>query len=656
MAESEYRAAGQAALEGGAARKTLAAIFAGSLALFTALFFALPVLYDTDSYYHLAIGRAYAQHGLLDGLPWARFSLMFAGFGDKEILFHLLLAPFSFLGTGGGRLALALLNAALCTLLAAFGARLIGRVGLLLPLWIYAGSLDFLGRAIRLRPEQLALVLLLLVVAAAAARRWRTVALLAFLYTLAYTAFHALLGLCFFFFCYELWRERRFDWKALLYPGLGVALGLLLHPQFPANLLVWKVQSVDFFAQKAMLDVGNEIAAAPADRLLFQNGPWLLALLLLWRAAVPRAEAGEEGGEVSPWRERVAAFLLITAGVFGLLYVLSLRFSTYAIPFLTLLLAAEIHRRGWRVGERLRLPWRGSLPLALCLALAILPGLGRTLWQLYGMAQEPGPVGREQEWAEFGRAVPAGAKVAAEWGLTHVYLYFAPQASYLNVLDPIFMALPYPQAYAAQRALFDGRESDGALAVKAELDSDFLAFSRFHRTPKLLERIAGDPRFAPVYQGFNLLYRLAPDKNQAFLLDWHLLPPGSALPPAADSRIEDFPLYPRRENPEERALEAFVDLRRIPAQSSGGCAALVQRQVHLLPYQATFELAPAGPTRVFLDDKPLLAIEEDLGASLGHGILFKVDFAPGSHQISILTCPPRDPARASAGGFYLRSR
>lgn len=657
MAEGEHRAAGETALSPpaapppGSSRGALAAIFILSLAAFAALLFAFPVLYDTDSYYHLAIGRAYAQHPLLDGLPWARFSLMFDGFGDKEPLFHLLLAPFSFFGTGGGRCALALLNAAFATLLAAFGARLLGRPGLLLPLLVYAGSLDFLGRAIRLRPEQLSLLLLLLLVPAAAARRWRTVALLAFLYTLAYTAFHALLGLCFLFFCYELWRERRADWRALLYPGLGCGLGLVLHPQFPKNLLIWKVQSVDFFRYRAMLDVGNEIAAAPADRLFWHSLPWLLALLALWRAAVPGPQpAPEEAAR----RERLAGLLLIAAAVFGLLYLLMLRFSTYAVPFLTLALAAEIARRGGSIGGRVRLPWRGGLPLALVLALALLPGLGRSLGQLHGMAQEPGPLGREAEWAAFGRALPAGAKVAAEWGTTHVYMYFAPQASFLNALDPVFMALPYPAAYQAQRALFDGRESDGALAVKAELDSDYLAFSRFHRAPQLLERLAGDPRFVPVYQGYNLLYRLAPDAGQSFLLDWRLVPPGTPLPPKPEARVEDFPPYPRRERPEERALEAFVDLRRIPRSDAQGCAALVSRQQHLAPLRAALELAPAGPTRLWIDDRPVAAVDGDLGAVLGRGLVAPLDLAAGSHQITVLTCPPRDSSRASGGGFYLR--
>ena len=50
-------------------------------------------LHDTDAYFHLAIARLYAEQGLVDELPALRLSLMRDGYGDKEVLFHLLLAP-----------------------------------------------------------------------------------------------------------------------------------------------------------------------------------------------------------------------------------------------------------------------------------------------------------------------------------------------------------------------------------------------------------------------------------------------------------------------------------------------------------------------------------------------------------------------------------
>jgi hypothetical protein len=96
-----------------------AAVFVLALVCFGIVFQSLPVLYDTDSYYHLAIARTYARHGIVDSLPWAQLSLLHE-FGDKEVLFHLLLAPVADTAdpSAGGRWALALHNAALAAALA----------------------------------------------------------------------------------------------------------------------------------------------------------------------------------------------------------------------------------------------------------------------------------------------------------------------------------------------------------------------------------------------------------------------------------------------------------------------------------------------------------------------------------------------------------
>jgi hypothetical protein len=60
----------------------------------------------------------------------------------------------------------------------------------------------------------------------------------------------------------------------------------------------------------------------------------------------------------------------------------------------------------------------------------------------------------------FGRALPAGAKVAAPWVSAEDYMFFAPQGRYLNVLDPIFMRTVDERAYLSQRRLFDRELAD----------------------------------------------------------------------------------------------------------------------------------------------------------------------------------------------------
>ncbi len=624
------------------------AVFLAGLILFGALFQSFPVLYDTDSYYHLAIGRTYARHGVVDTLPWARFSLL-NEFGDKELLFHLGLAPFTGRegSTAGGRWGLAVLNALVATALAAMGIAAVGRWGLLAPVLVYAGSLDFLGRAIRLRPEILSLLLLLAAVWCAGRHRYRWLGLVAALYALSYTAFHALLGLAAAWFVHQGWVRRRWRWGLLLYPVLGVGVGLVIHPHFPQNLVVWKVQSVDFFQHKGALNVGTEIGAHAAPDLLWLNLAWGLALWVLWRGSGGRIRSADE--RASKGDGALADVLWVTTAAFGVLYVLMLRFSIYFVPFATLAVLHEIRRRGGAPGRWMALPWRGRIPTALALVLALILGVPRTAGLLQGLAGSRGPVTREDEWQAFGRSLPPGAQVAAEWGSTHLYMFWAPQAVFLNVLDPVFMNVRYPQAYRALRDLMEAREPDVPMTLRKELASDYLALSRFHPSQGLLLRLVDDPRLRLRYRGYTLLYEVVAGANHDFVLDWRVVPKGSRIPPSA-SDVTGLAELPRAAEEQLRQVEGYLDVSGVAAEA-GDCVALVHLQEVETLETRLYELAPYGPTRLWLDDGLLLAAGDTRRAYLGNGITFPVVLEPGIHRFTVLTCP----GYAAGGGGEARS-
>ena len=624
-----------------------AAVFVLALVCFGIVFQSLPVLYDTDSYYHLAIARTYARHGIVDSLPWAQLSLLHE-FGDKEVLFHLLLAPVADTAdpSAGGRWALALLNAALAATLAALGFAAIGRWGLLTPVLVYAGSLDFLGRAIRLRPEILSLLLLLAAVWCAGRRRYRWLGLVAALYALSYTAFHALGGLALAWFAQQWWSRGRREWGLLLYPILGLGLGLVVHPHFPRNLVVWKVQSVDFFQQKSVLNVGSEIGAHSAPDLVWLNLAWIVGLWALWRSCSP--------GKNPPGTadDTMADLLWMTAAAFAVLYLLMLRFSVYFLPFATLAVLFEIRRRGGRRTASTALPWSGrgrTLHLGIFAAAALLLGATRSVELLRGLSQEGGPVPREAEWRAFGQSLPPGARVAAEWGSTHIYMFWAPQATFLNVLDPVFMNVRYPRAYQALRAIFEDREADIPLALKAELGCDYLALSRFHQPSSLVRRLDGDPRLRRRYQGYTLLYELVPEAGAEFVRDWRIVPEGSMVPPPA-AELGRLTEYPRAAAPELRAIESWIDGRRV-ARDDQRCLAFVHELDTGAESPRLVELAAGGPTRLWIDDRLVLAAAETPGIYPGGGLSLPLPTEPGRHRITVLTCRSGDGQRL---GFYLR--
>ncbi len=611
----------------------MALVFLGSALALYVLCAQFPVLPDADSYYHLAVARAYAEHGLSYRPDWPRFSIMHDGFGDKELLFHVLLIPFARLAdpTRGGVIALALLGALIAAVLAHHAMAAIGRWGLAIPLLVFGSAADFMLRAIRLRPELLSLLFILIAIPLASRRRSALLAVVAFLYTLGYTAFQAFLGLCLLFFVYTLWVERRAEWRIAVYPAIGVALGLLLHPQFPANVRVWLVQNVGFFVRNETVDLGPEILPRTTRDTLLLNLGWWAGLVVLWRSRSPIAAPSDD--------RRLCDFTALAAAAFGLLYLLMYRFVIYAVPLATLALLRCMQAAGEAPGRFTRLPGRGRVPFALVFSLCLLSAAPLTRLGLGGMQAAMSRVWRPDmrgDWEAFARAMPEGAKVAAPWAATEAFVFWAPRAAYLNVLDPLFMAARDAATYRLYLDLFEGREPDIPLLATARFESEFYADDGQY--PFAKARLALDPRVAHLHDGITFLYRFLEGRNADFLLDWKVLPEGAPMPPPLDLVADPaLPLYPRAATERERAVEGYVDGRRLGA--TAGCIGFARAEDVERATRLVLEVSPYGSAEVYADDRPTAAVPSPRAAVLGRGVVLSLALDPGRHRLAVRTCP-----------------
>jgi len=248
-------AAGRAGRAGLAAAVTIVTFFVFAYSLLD-----LPSLPDTDSYYHLAVAQLYADDGLVGGLAWTRFSAMHDTFGDKEILFHLLLIPFAHDGDATrGRLAIALWNALIAGAITWMAVDALGPWGALVAPLLYLTAPYFWNRTMRLRPELLSLLLFLLIAAATARRKVWSVALLSAALALGHTAFHVLAAMAVLWLFATWVFERRWEWAPAIATLCGIAAGVVAHPHFPDNLRIWYLQNIRFLQLRNILDVGVEI-------------------------------------------------------------------------------------------------------------------------------------------------------------------------------------------------------------------------------------------------------------------------------------------------------------------------------------------------------------------------------------------------------------
>lgn len=613
-----------------------------SFIFFYYFFTKIPLIHDGDSYFHLSVARLYGQKGFTDHLSWARYSVMKTGFGDKEFFFHLLLMPFvNWLPSEwGGKIALALLNAVTAALIANLSMRAVGKWGLFVPVWVFGTSAAFSLRMSRLRPEILSLIILMVATWVASKNKYRWLMILSALYALSYTAFHVLIGLSVGWFIVIGWVYKRWDWRLPVFTAIGAAIGLVVHPNFPANLKIWLIQNIYFFILKNKIVVGNEIQPASIATILSLNLGWLSGLIIFWRST-----------EKSPVCLKIYGpelFFLVNAIVFSILYILMQRFSIYCIPFVTLALLFWIKHSNSEIGRWTYLPWHGKVPFVitfcLCLCISILSS-----WYVYVNLSDHSvfDTAHRRDWQALEQIIPANAKVAAPWDAAELYVWAAPQARFINILDPVFMVVQHPYEYLVQQNIWNGSEPDVPLTVKKYLDSDYIAFP-FRKHIQLYIRLSTDPRARLIYRGYTALFRLYPDSNHQFVLDWEVFPNKIKWPPEI-SAFKNAEYDPNVTNPIEKAYEGYVNGK--PDSSANECVHLSHIEEVKESMHVEYELSSYGGSSFWLDDKLILSNFLPAKATLGQGTRFGVDLEKGQHIFSVRTCP-----HEGQNGFYLVER
>jgi len=600
-----------------------------SFLCFLTLYLRFSSIPDSDSYFHLALARLCAHDGFVKGLEWTRFSVFAKSLGDKEVLFHVFLMPFSTLlpGEVGGRVALALISAAIATLLARAGLATCGRGGLLLPLVAFVGSPFFYGRVIRLRPELFGLILIIVGLELLARRKRAALAIASAAFALTYVV-SQLLTVLVLLVCAWWWiRGRERDWKSPLASLFGTLVGIVAHPHFPDNLVIWRIHNITFFQMKGQLDVGREIGGPSLQGALLLNAGLWLALAVLVFATRRDESAGPDATRV-----RIGEAFAIAALFFFALFTQMERMITYVVP-LTLVAVTSLLRAHGRDLSTIRLG-RFRVPVAVALVACSLAGLPRFLDFTSRASSSPTA---ESSWRSVSAMIPPGARVAAHWGPTGFLVFFAPQGRYLNALEPLLMYEVAPDAWRAQQRMFTGWEPDIPLLASTTLDSEyvFAPLEQLEGGGAAARRFAGDPRMLTFASDGLALAKIVPGRNAAFELDW-LTESGSP--------------YPRLPAP-GASLEGFVDASRVGARDR--CTTFEHRFASERAGESlTVDFAPYGPGELLLDGKPL-ASSAGTRAFLTDSLRVSVPLPPGEHTIRVRSCPD---SHAGFNGFYLVDR
>ncbi|MCA9919993.1 MAG: hypothetical protein KC445_18680 [Anaerolineales bacterium] len=351
---------------------TAVLLFLVFVAGFAIVQYGTPGLAGNDGYYHMKMGYLIRTQGLKPDFPYLPYTILNeSAYYDHHLLYHAFLAFFATTDpaldgglalTQGAKLA-SIVMPSLAFL--AIWWLLRGQKVPYAAVWaigLFAVSEAFLYRMSMPRAQSMSLLLLVLALHWLLQGKYKYLLPLGFVFVWAYNAFPLLIAVAGTYAIATFMLERRIAWQAVVYPAIGIGLGLIINPYFPQNIefivghLLPKVG-------ESSTPVGNEWSPYRTWTLVENSGVALMAVL---------------GGILAlGWREkRMDKATLVALGLtvlFGYMLFESRRFIEYFPPFAFIFFALSVAPilREWLAAWGEKRPYLHQIaPIALLLLLA----------------------------------------------------------------------------------------------------------------------------------------------------------------------------------------------------------------------------------------------------------------------------------------------
>jgi hypothetical protein len=467
---------------------------------FAVVQYATPGLAGNDGYYHMKMGYLIRTVGLTPDFPYLPYTILNeAAFYDHHLLYHVFLALFANTDpaldgglalTQGAKLA-SILMPSLAFLAVWWLLR--GQKVPYAAVWaigLFAVSEAFLYRMSMPRAQSLSLLLLVLGLHWLLQGKYKLLLPLGFVFVWAYNAFPLLLVVAGVYAIATFMLERRVAWQALVYPAIGIGLGLVINPYFPEN--------IDFIVGhllpkvgESSTPVGNEWSPYRTLTLVNNSGVAFLAALA--------------GILALGWREkRIDKPTLVSLGLmvlFGYMLFESRRFVEYFPPFAFIFfaLSAAPLLRDWLVewdGKRPYLPQLAPITLLVLLAYPLYVGLTDAR-ELVADSKPAEQYADAAIWLHDNS--PEGTMVfQTDWDDFTRLFFYNSNAVYTAGLDPTFMELADEAFYDRWVDITRGRVDEPGAAIRDEFGASYVFSDLNH--DGFIDEAEDDPLLQEVYR------------------------------------------------------------------------------------------------------------------------------------------------------------
>ncbi len=430
-------------------------VFMCSLAMFYHYQSLSPYIPGTDGYYHIKFAYLMRTEGFLKVFKWASMSIWSETFYDKEFLFHVYLIPFTYFKdlAYGAKLGTAILAATSVT--SFFAILRLNRIKFASLWWLMlmCSGGYFLYRNNVPRPQVLSIILALWSIHFIINQKRIALFLLGVVYTLSYTAYFLPVVFSGIISGYLFIFEDDLDWKTPAVTLGAMAVGILINPYFPNNLVYLYLQN--FYVlwmstqNKVNLRMGNELGPMSTRELLGGNAAAVIAYIGVFFMALYRPK------QVS---KTVRSMFFLSLAVI-LLTFHTKRFTEYSVPITLMFCAFFFHpylvdldlKQAWEEQRSMVVGWIGVLVM-LFISLGIGSYIG-TSRQFKGSA----PAHKGAALYLKKHTKKDEVVFTCDWDDGPELIFFNHHNRYLIFLDPNFMYFWKPKLWVKWDKLAHGR-------------------------------------------------------------------------------------------------------------------------------------------------------------------------------------------------------
>jgi len=473
-------------------------------ALFTACFafvqYGTSGLPGNDGYYHIKMGWLIRQQGIKPDFTWLPFTILSPeAYYDHHLLYHIYLSLFAAVDPAvDGGLALTQSAKVASIILPSLAFMVIWWVlreqdvpwASLWAVGLFAVSEAFLYRMSMPRAQSASLLVLALWLLWLLQGRFKLLIPLGFAYVWFYNAFPLLIVMGGVYVIAAYLIERKFYWQALLYPTIGIALGIIINPYFPENaVFIWSHLLPKF--GDTTQQVGNEWFPYRTWTIV-ENSGFALGVFVL-------------GAFAMGWRDkRMDKPTLVTfalAILFGLMLFKSRRFVEYFPAFALIFGAISTAPilRDWLAEWEVKRPLRVTLfPLALVLILAF--PLQQTLRDGRELVSNSKPADQYAAAALYlGKlTTPETMVFQTDWDDFTRLFFYNTNAIYTAGLDPTYMELADKALYDEWVDITRGRVEMPGEAIRDTFGASYVFSDLKHE--RFIENAAADPLLEEIYR------------------------------------------------------------------------------------------------------------------------------------------------------------